>query len=255
MKGDAVGRVYDSVLAMRDTENIRAMFERGEDPYAAMVQRGRELGIDVWPSIRMNDQHFWEIQDLEAMQQSTAHEMTELRKQHPEWVLGDAAPGWCATSWNMAIPEVREHKLDLVAQACRLADWDGVELDWQRHAFHLPEEEAYRLRYVLTDLARAVRLLCDQHAQERGRLRPRRPRHLHFQLACQRHDAAGITVDDRLTSDPGAPRQGLHLRPPPDRQQPVAPGLGTGRPHLRRGASGAAAHTHGQGADLPRLDP
>ena len=172
MKGDAVGRVYDSVLAMRDTENIRAMFERGEDPYAAMVQRGRELGIDVWPSIRMNDQHFWEIQDLEAMQQSTAHEMTELRKQHPEWVLGDAAPGWCATSWNMAIPEVREHKLDLVAQACRLADWDGVELDWQRHAFHLPGGHEYRLRYAITDLQRAIRRMTNALAAARGRSFP-----------------------------------------------------------------------------------
>ena len=169
VKGDSVGRVYDSVLAMRDTESLRSMLERGEDPYAAMVARGRELGIDVWPSIRMNDQHFWSIQDLETMQGSTAHEMTALRKEHPEWCLGDQAPGWCATSWNMAVPEVRAHKLELITQACRLADWDGVELDWQRHAFHLPAEHEYRLRYALTDLQRAVRRMTRALGEERGR--------------------------------------------------------------------------------------
>ena len=55
------------------------------------------------------------------------------------------------------------------AEACKLADWDGVELDWQRHAFHLPEEDAYRLRYTLTDLQGAVRRLTDAIAEQRGR--------------------------------------------------------------------------------------
>ena len=44
MVGDSVDRVYESVQEMRHAEGIRAMFERGEDPYAAMTARGRELG-------------------------------------------------------------------------------------------------------------------------------------------------------------------------------------------------------------------
>ena len=66
--GDTVDRMYGTVRSMRDTENLRAMLERGEDPYPAMVDRGREHGIDVWNSIRMNDNHFWDIDSLEAMQ-------------------------------------------------------------------------------------------------------------------------------------------------------------------------------------------
>ena len=42
-------------------------------------------------------------------------------------------------------------------------------MDWQRHAFHLPEDEAYRLRYLLTDLQRAVRHMTNTLAEERGR--------------------------------------------------------------------------------------
>jgi hypothetical protein len=95
--------------------------------------------------------------------------LTAFRKQHPEWVLGDNAPRWAATSWNMAVPEVREYTLRRIAEACALADWDGVEIDWQRHAFHLPEDDAYRLRYTLTDLQGAIREVTDGIARERGR--------------------------------------------------------------------------------------
>ena len=81
--GDTVDRVYGTVRSMRDTENLRAMLERGEDPYPAMVDRGRELGIDVWNSIRMNDNHFWDIDSLEAMQTSKSQGLTDMRRQHP----------------------------------------------------------------------------------------------------------------------------------------------------------------------------
>ena len=72
-------------------------------------------------------------------------------------------------SWNMAIPEVKEHKLSYIREACLQADWDGVELDWQRHPFHVPENYGYRLRYALTDLQRAVRRMADDIAEQRGR--------------------------------------------------------------------------------------
>jgi hypothetical protein len=58
---DSVGRRYDSVATMRHIESIRAFFERGEDSYGALMTRGRELGIQVLASIRMNDNHFWDL--------------------------------------------------------------------------------------------------------------------------------------------------------------------------------------------------
>ena len=175
--GDSESRLYTSVKTMRRAEGIRAVFERDEDLYGAMVERGRELGVHVYCSIRMNDNHFWSDAarrepplEPEEMAKIVRPGLTQFRKDHPEWCLGsDEAPEWAATSWNMAIPEVREHMLHYIAEACRLAEWDGVELDWQRHAFHLPENDAYRLRYTLTNLQRAVRRMTDQIAEERGR--------------------------------------------------------------------------------------
>ena len=57
--GDGEGRVYSSMRAMRHSENVRSMFERGENPFQAMVDRGHELGMDVYVSMRMNDNHFY----------------------------------------------------------------------------------------------------------------------------------------------------------------------------------------------------
>ncbi len=169
MVGDSTQRRYDSVRTLHHVENIRGFFERGEDPYGALVARGRELGIGVMPSIRMNDNHFWDLRPTD-LATASRNELTSLRKTHPEWLLGtEQAPAWCSTSWNIAIPEVRAHILNLVAEACRQADWDGIELDWQRHAFHLPEDHAHRLRYTLTDLMRAIRTTTDEIAAQRGR--------------------------------------------------------------------------------------
>jgi len=38
MVGDSVNRLYDSVRGRRHAENIRAMFDRGENPYDAMME-------------------------------------------------------------------------------------------------------------------------------------------------------------------------------------------------------------------------
>jgi hypothetical protein len=169
MVGDSENRVYSSVRSMRHIEGVRAMFERGENPYQAMVERGHELGLHVYASVRMNDNHFNGLQ-LEEMPHAVTEGLTKLRKEHPEWCLGPRqAPKWFAASWNFAIPEVREHRFQHVSEVSRLADWDGIELDWQRHAFHLPLDDAYRLRYTLTDLQRAIRQMTNQLARERGK--------------------------------------------------------------------------------------
>ena len=166
--GDVHGRRYENASAYTHTENIRRMLERGEDPQASLIERGRALGMDVYASVRMNDNHFdgAQVEDLPTLHHS---ELTRMRREHPEWVLGDRTSEWFALSWNMAVPEVREHRYTHIEEIVTRYDWDGVELDWQRHAFHLPEDEAYRLRYVLTDLQRRVRHLTDDLAKRRGR--------------------------------------------------------------------------------------
>ncbi len=166
--GDGEGRVYSSIRAMRHSENVRSMFERGENPFQSMVERGHELGMDVYVSMRMNDNHFYGTrpEDFKRLNRGT-----KFRQDHPEWLLDvdDVPEQRGVGSWNMAIPEVKRHKLSYIQEACLQADWDGVELDWQRHPFHVPQNYGYRLRYALTDLQRAVRGMADEIAERRGR--------------------------------------------------------------------------------------
>lgn len=166
--GDVHGRRYESVQSYVFSENVRRMLERDEDPQRALVAHGHELGLEVYASVRMNDNHFdgAQVGDLARLHHT---ELTRLRLEHPEWLLGDQTAEWFALSWNMAVPEVRRHRLAHMAEVCRSYDWDGVELDWQRHGFHLPQDDAYRLRYVLTDLQRAVRQVTRQLERKRGR--------------------------------------------------------------------------------------
>ena len=58
LTGDAENRKYENTHSYISAENVRAMLERGEDPQAEAIKRGRELGMDVYASIRMNDNHF-----------------------------------------------------------------------------------------------------------------------------------------------------------------------------------------------------
>ena len=188
--GDSLGRTYSSVHSMRHNENIRDMIQRGENPFQALVKRGRELGIDVYASIRMNDNHFGGLQ-LDEMPHKRMEGLTQLRKAHPEWCLGpERAPKWFAASWNMAIPEVREHRFQYIREALDLADWDGVELDWQRHGFHLPADDAHRLRYALTDLQRAIRRRTSVIARKR-----KRPFHVAVRVATTMESCRRIGYD------------------------------------------------------------
>ena len=167
--GERTNRKYEDAAAWTHAENIRRMLDRGEDPLQAIVARGHELGIAVYASLRMNDNHFNGAQprDLPTMQHV---ELTQLRQEHPDWVLGDRTSDWFALSWNMAVPEVRANRIAHVREMLTQAEEiDGIELDWQRHAFHLPTELAHRLRYCITDVQRSVRAMCNEVGQKRGR--------------------------------------------------------------------------------------
>ena len=157
-----------SAAAYTSIENVRLMKERGEDSNAALIQRGHELGLQVYASMRMNDNHFGgaQVGDLDGMGDASR---VRLRREHPEWLLGDRTSEWFALSWDMSVPEIRQRRLAHIEEICRPYDWDGVELDWQRHGFHFPDDYGYRLRYTLTDLQRAVRRMTDELSERRGK--------------------------------------------------------------------------------------
>jgi hypothetical protein len=195
--GAAGGRSYNSVRAMRHDENVWSLFEKGENPYQAMVERGHELGMHVYVSMRMNDNHFYNTRPHEFKKLNKG---TKVRQDHPEWLLDvdDVPEQRGVGSWNMANVGVREHKLSYIREACAQADWDGVEIDWQRHPHHLPQHDAYRLRYTLTDLQRSLRQMADEIAEKKGR-----PFHVAVRVATTLESCRRIGYDIPLWTKDG----------------------------------------------------
>ncbi len=156
-KGEAAGGRCEGVMQWRSIANARAMIQRGEDSNQAAIDGAREKGLEVFFSFRMNDQH----------QDPT--DMPRLKRDHPELLLGDQVPAWFATSWDYSHARVRQHRLDMVCELAENYDFDGIELDWQRHAHHLPVHHAFRRRYVLTDFMRLARRIVEETGKRRGR--------------------------------------------------------------------------------------
>ena len=170
-RGDAEKRqpgTYRGAAHFTASENLLAMYERGEDPHLGLIERGHQLGLHVYASVRMNDNHFNGMQPGD-MAQSEHRSLTPFRRDHPQYLLGARTSQWFALSYDFAAAQVRKRRLDSIGELCQLYEWDGVELDWQRHAFHLDQDYGYRLRYLLTDLQRSVRRLTEQIAERRGR--------------------------------------------------------------------------------------
>ena len=116
--GDLHQRRYENAASYTHTENIRRMLDRGEDPQQAVIDRGHQLGLHVYASLRMNDNHFngAQLSDLQTLHHV---ELTQLRKDHPEWLLGEDTEEWFALSWNMAIPQVRENRFQHLREVCQ----------------------------------------------------------------------------------------------------------------------------------------
>ena len=114
--GDLHQRRYENAASYTHTENIRRMLDRGEDPQQAVIDRGHQLGLHVYASLRMNDNHFNGAQpsDLQTLHHV---ELTKLRKDHPEWLLGEDTEEWFALSWNMAIPSSARKSLPALARS------------------------------------------------------------------------------------------------------------------------------------------
>ncbi len=159
---------YQSAGHFVGSENLIAMYERGEDPHDALIERGHQLGLHVYGSVRMNDNHFGGMQPGD-MAGSKHPALADFRRAHPEYLIGDRTTEWFALSYDFSIAEVRQRRFDSIKELCELYDWDGIELDWQRHGFHFDQDYGYRFRYTLTDLQRAVRRLTDEIGARRGR--------------------------------------------------------------------------------------
>ena len=152
---------------------MESLVAKGIDPLRVMTRFGKERGIEVFWSLRMNDTHDASREEYGPI----SLQANRFKSAHPEFMLGTASKrpkhgAWTALDYGR--PEVRERAFQLVEEVCRNYDVDGVELDFFRHpVFFRATSQGQRVtdndRAAMTTLMRRIRALADEVGQSRGR--------------------------------------------------------------------------------------
>ena len=80
--------------------------------------------------------------------------LNPVKTEHPDWVI---KTWWWQGMWNLAVPEVRDFKVELFREMAERYDFDGYQIDFHRHLPVLPIGRQSELRDSVTDLMRRVR--------------------------------------------------------------------------------------------------
>jgi hypothetical protein len=143
-------------------QNLRLLSRRGVDQFAIWLERSKQLGIENWLTMRMNDSHGLKEADQEMV------DCSHYKWPSQKWRNGRhlrRAPYRSERSWegsyNYGLPEIREHHLALIKELFERYDMFGLELDWMRWGMMFApgfEREGQR---VLTEFVGRVRELAD----------------------------------------------------------------------------------------------
>ena len=89
-----------------------------------------------------------------------------LKKAHPEWTN---KCWWPQGLWNLANPQLREHKLKFLRELIELYDLDGFQLDFTRHTPCLPSGKEWTNRGHATEFIKQVRLMLLEMEAQKGK--------------------------------------------------------------------------------------
>ncbi len=133
-------------------KNLQAMFDSGVDPYAVLLEAGRNKNLEVLLTFRMNDNH-----NLDFLR-------TAFWRDHPEYRLNGGA-------LDFEHDAVREYVFRLIEETVQRYDADGIELDFQRFPTFFREEYKDVEGRVdkINRLVERVRAMLDAEGRRRGR--------------------------------------------------------------------------------------
>ncbi|AHF91630.1 hypothetical protein OPIT5_16845 [Opitutaceae bacterium TAV5] len=168
-----VGQIFTSQENRHANNQMQALLDAGIDPLRVVRKFTREHDLELFWSMRMNDNH-----DGYADKYGPAlFEANRLKMEHPEYLLGKRGERLPYGSWsavNYARPEIRELAFRYIEEVCLHYDVDGVELDFFRHPLFFPSTTQGRPATagelaMMTDLLRRVRAMTDAEGRRRGR--------------------------------------------------------------------------------------
>lgn len=136
--------------------NLRAFFDRGEDPYAIMLAEAKKRGCEALLTFRMNDDH------------GNDFLRTQFMIDHPDCRLG-TEPYRGKGALDFGREEVRDYTFRLIEEAVRRYDCDGIELDFNRFPAFFKDGATEERVAKMNALIERVRTMLDRVGDERDR--------------------------------------------------------------------------------------
>ena len=140
--------------------SLRTWLDQGIDWLERVVAETKRRGLEVWWTHRISEV------DLDADSNQMTTERSPMKIEHPDWTL---KTWWWQGMWNLAVPEVRSHKVAVLRELAERYDFDGIQINYARHLPVLPVGRQWELRDAPTELMRGVRDALNDIAAARGR--------------------------------------------------------------------------------------
>ena len=169
--GERSGDGYEHFETIREAwmyKNLLSLIESSGGPLTEINRQFSNVGIDIFPSMRMNSHY-------DVGYGSPGH--GKFRREHSDWLIGrpyeeipfPTLEHAIARGVDYKYPGVREHILGVIFELIDKFDVAGIELDYFRHPAFFRVEEAYSNRYLMTDFIRLVRKRLDEVGNQRGK--------------------------------------------------------------------------------------
>ncbi|MFH1572068.1 MAG: hypothetical protein ABIL09_29020 [Gemmatimonadota bacterium] len=188
--GRVVGQgkqVWESYIDWRVMHMVEAGRRLGTDQLRAVIERGRELGVGVFPSLK--------LQDVSPPGSERCGRLKGARGA----AVCIGAEGRYEWAYDFALEEVRQDKLAVLREVLFEYGADGVELDFMFDACYFRAGQVEAGTAVMTRFVAQVRQLAAEAGSGQGRALPVMVR---VALERERNLAMGLDVEDWL-------RQGL----------------------------------------------
>lgn len=150
--------------------NVQSLLDRGLDPLEILAVRTHELGMQFWPSMRMNDIHHDNVERCPSLR-SRWQIANELLMIGPDVPDSYARRYHRQFSWAMDYgrEEVRDRKFALIEEMCAGYDVDGFEMDFLSHPMLFRKGREADGLEILTGFMRRVRQRLDEIGREKGK--------------------------------------------------------------------------------------
>ena len=135
------------------------------------LDKWRDSGIDIykeWIKIIKDEKgkECWLTHRISEVDIETDQNPITVKKEHPEWFI----PAFGHLMNNLAVKEIREHKLKVLSEVTCKYRFDGLDIDFERHTPILPVGKQWEMRECVTEFMRALREETLKIGKEQGRV-------------------------------------------------------------------------------------